>query len=150
MILRFRPERKSLCFRAVSLTDTDLRWEKTKPVQEPSLVPKNFYAFIAPVLLQRSHKTEPSLYCLIFPRFTQHYILKNLEFSVLLDTSTNWEIFWAIGLLLDNTVESQYSTCDFLSASAAIYSRYDNVLLTSLQDQANGIETRSLYTTLFR
>lgn len=74
-----------------------------------------------------------------------------MEFSVPLDTLMNWEIFWAISLLLlDNTLESQYFTCDFLNVSTPIHSHYDNVVLTSLQDQANSIVTENLYTTLFR
>lgn len=60
----------------------------------------------------------------------------------------NWEIFWAMSiLLLYNTLESQYFTWDFLSVFTAIYSHYGNVL-TSLQDQANGIVTENLYMTL--
>lgn len=62
----------------------------------------------------------------------------------------NWDIFLSISLLLDNTLKSQYFICDFLSLSTAVYSHYDSVVLTSLQDQANGIVTENLYTTLFR
>lgn len=72
-----------------------------------------------------------------------------MEFSVLIDALLNWEILWAMNpLLLCNTLESQYFTWEFVSVFTATHSHYGNVVLTSLQNQAKGIVTENLYTTL--
>lgn len=61
----------------------------------------------------------------------------------------NWDIFLSISLLLDNTLKSQYFTCDFLSLSTAVYSHYDSVVLTSLAGSSKWYSDRKpLYNSL--